>query len=229
MASVDHNLNRPVRTPNRVPKLLPTSLDLHEEAVRGNQLSKDAKLLGDARAPLKAARELREQVNQLIPTNVSRAELARAATSRLGDVAKLFDKVVPALEAHRTNVEKEIGRILTPGTPDALAAEVRAHLKASKEPFAEALKLVEGGDLRSVQAVMAGPGFLSGMTPEQAGLVRDAARTRFAADHAELAADLDRAIGSVKRSGEALIRDVGGAINEWTDPSTATINRVMGS
>jgi hypothetical protein len=228
-APVDHNPNRPTRTPNFKQQQIPVVLDHHPAAaVRGTFLEKDAKLVADVRAPVEAAHALRGQLNHLLDTNVDRQQLAAAATSRMGEVTRMFDKVVPALEARRAAVQRDMDRVFTPAAADTAAGEIRSHVKGSKEPFSEAMKIVESNDLRSATALLGAPSFLSGLSREQIGTLRTYAEQRFAGEHHGMLQDLDRTIANVKRIGEQLVRDVGGAINGWSSKDAATIQKVLG-
>lgn len=160
--------------------------------IRGEHIEKDPRLLEAARAPLAAAKGLREQINKLIGTTTNRAELARAASAQMTRVTRHFDKAVPALETRRDALEKEIAAVITPGQHDPVGVEIRAHFKAQKEPFAAAMKLVEGGDARTTAALLSAPAFLSGLNEEQQATVRAQARVKFAPELHGLATDLDR-------------------------------------
>jgi hypothetical protein len=226
--STDTSIQRPTRDIQRPPERLDAPPDHDPMVIRGDQLSRDEKLLTALRAPLASLKDTRAAVNQLIGSTANRAELARAADARMSQVAKSFDAAVPMAEQRRAAVEANIDKVLA-GAPDQYATAICAHVKA--EGFAAASKLVESGDIRSVRAVLAAPAFLLGMTPEQQGILRTAARAKFCTAEHVLSQELDRAIGTLKRVGEAAMRQVAGAIHTWgaADRDAAAIKKALGT
>jgi hypothetical protein len=221
-------LQRPTRDIQRPPQRLDVPPDHDERVVRGTFIEKDAKLLEAARAPLAAARQMRETINQLVGSTANRAELARAAEARMAQVTKSFDAAVPALEARRQAVEASIAKVFD--VADSVGVEIRSHFKSTSEPYAAAAKLIESGDLRSTRALLGGPAYLSGLSDEQMATLRTAARLKFAGDLHGLSQDLDRALSTLNRVGSAVVNQVAGAIHTWgaADRDANTIKKALG-
>jgi len=222
------SLQRPTRDIQRPPQRLDIPPDHNELVVRGTHIEKDAKLLEAARAPLAAARQMRETINTLVGSTANRAELARAAEARMTTVTKSFDAAVPALEARKATVEAQITKLFEPQC--SAAGEIRQHFKSTSEPYAQAAKLIESGDLRSTRALLGAPPYLSGLTSEQMDTLRTAARAKFAPDLHGLSGDLDRAIGTLNRVGSAVVKQVGEAIHKWgaADRDANAIKKALG-
>ncbi len=219
-AALAHRNNRPTGplAPHLrgAPEKLDVPLSHYPETIRGEHLEKDAALLSTARAPLAAAKTVREKINTLIQSTTNRGELARASAGQMEQVTRAFDKVVPQLTARREAVEKEIATILTPSAPDSAAGEIRAHFKSDPSPFTAISNSVNAGDARTVAAVLGAPPFLSGLTNEQHDTLRLLARGKFAPAQSGLSADIERAVTQLKQVGASFVLQVGGAVREWS-------------
>jgi hypothetical protein len=225
----DTTLQRPTRDIQRPPQRLDIPPDHNELVVRGTFIEKDAKLLEAARAPLVSARQMRETINTLVGSTANRTELARAAEARMAVVTKSFDAAVPALEQRRAAVEATITKTLA-GQPDSHALAICAHFKQAPERFADASKLISSGDARTAAALLNAPPYLSGLSPEQHDALRTAARVKFCPDQHGLSQDLERAIGTLKSVGSAVVKQVGGAIHTWgqADRDANAIKKALG-
>jgi hypothetical protein len=225
---MDTSTQRPTRDIIRPVERLDAPPDHDPLVIRGEQLSKDEKLLTALRAPLGQLKDTRAAVNTLISSTANRAELARAADARMSQVAKSFDAAVPMAEQRRAAVEAGIDKVLA-GQPDQYATAICAHVANAPEGFAVAAKLVESGDLRSVRAILAAPAFLSGLSPEAYATLRTAALKFCPAEHV-ISQDLERAIGTLTRVGSAAVKQVATAIHTWgaADRDANTIKKALG-
>jgi hypothetical protein len=200
-----------------VPKpspLLNISPDHHELTIRGAAIEADAQLLATARAPLAAARVLKEKLNVLIKEGTNLPQLARDATPYVGNVTKALDAATATLSKRREVVEGKIASVLAPGE-DAVAGEVRTFWRSQKEPFAAAVAAVNAGDLRTTKALLGAQPFLTGLTQEQHDQLREQARAKFAGADAALSSEIGAALDRIASVGSAFVAQVGGAVHFW--------------
>src|SRR5262249_36149347 len=152
--------------------LLSISPDAHELNIRGAAIEADAQLLNTARAPLVAARILKEKLNVMIKEGTNLQALGRDATPYVANVTKAFDAATASLTKRREVVEGKIASVLAPGE-DAAAGEVRTFWRSQQEPFAAAVAAVHAGDLRTTKALLGAQPFLTGLTAEQHAQLRE--------------------------------------------------------
>lgn len=101
---------------------------------------------------------------------------------------KLFDAAYPALERAVQHAGKAIdtidgtikateaevaAKLAFKGKP-VLGQEIRGHFAKQKAPFTALLGLARAGDIQAAQAVLDGPAYLAGLTPDQAAELRNA-------------------------------------------------------
>ena len=139
-------------------------------------------------------------------------ELADAADRAFQRAAQVIDRRAKELEGHRAALRARVNAALddpSRRTAEGLsvAAEVRAHVKAlaEGERLAFVKAAVDRGDRRVVSALFAAPPFLSGLTDEQQGTMRELAAARLAGqDHAQLCA-VEAVIQRVQAAGGHLV------------------------
>ncbi len=152
------------------------------------------------------------------PTRVVDAEeFIAAAEQAFARVSPAIDRRVKELNGYRDTLAQRVAAALdhpARKTPEglALAAEVRAHIKAMKKPD-ERMKFVaqavDAEDVATVAAVLHAQPFLSGFDPATHATLRARAAAKFApVDDAQLAAT-DAAIKHVTASGSALVKRYG--------------------
>ena len=92
-------------------------------------------------------------------------ETADYAAAQFQRIARRFDSASANLQTIITGLETELSAPIEAGTNGTLAAEIRAHVKSLKtgERMGFVQKMIVDGDVRSAQAVLGGPGFLSGL------------------------------------------------------------------
>ncbi|OYX52370.1 MAG: hypothetical protein B7Y97_01100 [Sphingomonas sp. 32-66-10] len=155
------------------------------------------------------------------PTRVvNTEELIAAAERALDRVAPAVDRRVAELTRYRDTLAGRVATALdTPArrTPEglALASEVRAHIKAMKQPAARAkfvMDAIGASDLPTVAAVLHAPPFLCGIDPAMHATIRARAAATFApVDSAQLEA-ADAAIERVTSAGSAVVKRLGGVM-----------------
>lgn len=212
-------MSRPVRDLIQPPAELAAPIDHRPEAaVRGPFIEKQPELLASARAPLQAMCDLSGKLHEAAARVRDRAALAREAAPTMERVTRQLDALVADLTSRREALERQIISTITPPARDEIAAEVRAHFKSRKDAFAEIVALVRGGDARTTAAVLSAQPFLSGMTPEQQDVIRQAARTKFVPEQHGLSEDLGRCLDRVRAAGAAFVVRVGGELHKWQQP-----------
>lgn len=169
------------------------------------------------------------------PTRVvDAAEFITAAEQALARVSPAVDRRMAELKGYRDTLAQRVATALdlpARKTPEglALASEVRAHIKAMKQPAARGkfvLDAVEAGDLPTVAAVLHAPAFLSGLDAGTHALVRSRAAVRFApVDSAQLDAT-EVAIAQVMASGSATTRRFGNVLALRTTPAVKAAKSV---
>jgi len=152
------------------------------------------------------------------PTRVVDAEeFITAAEKAFDRVAPTIDRRVTELNGYRDTLATRVATALdhpTRKTPEglALAAEVRAHIKAVKKPDERTkfvAQAIDQGDLPTVAAVIHAQPFLSGLEPATHEMLRARAAAKFApVDSAQLAAT-EAAIDHVCTSTSALVKRMG--------------------
>ncbi|ALC13686.1 hypothetical protein [Sphingopyxis sp. 113P3] len=152
------------------------------------------------------------------PTRVVDAtEFIAAAEQAFARVSPAIDRRVKELNGYRQTLETRVATALDHPTRKtaeglALAAEVRAHIKAMKKPEQRmqfVAQAVDGGDVATVAAVIHAQPFLSGLTPETHATLRARAAAQFApVDNAQLAAT-DAALQRLTASSSALVKRYG--------------------
>lgn len=139
-------------------------------------------------------------------------EYAEAAAKAFERTSRDLDRRSDELRRHREALAERVEQTLndkTKKTPENLtvASEVRAHVKSlpANQRLSFLRKAIDQGDLRTVSAVLAGQGFLSGLTEERHKTVRDMAAQKFApTDHAQLMAT-EAVIEKVMTAGQHLV------------------------
>jgi hypothetical protein len=162
------------------------------------------------------------------PTRIIDAEaFIDAADAAFKRVAPAIDRRVTELKGYRDTLAGRVASALdAPArrTPEglALASEVRAHVKAMKQPAARskfAMDAVEAGDLPTVAAILHAPPFLSGIDPAMHATIRARAAARFApVDSAQLEAT-DAALSSVMAAGNAMSGRFGQVLAMRSNPT----------
>lgn len=152
------------------------------------------------------------------PTRVVDAEeFIAAAEKAFARVSPAIDRRLKELEGYRDALATRVATALdhpARKTPEglALAAEVRAHIKAMKKPDERmrfVAQAVDAGDIPTVAAVLHAQPFLSGFDPDTQATLRARAAARFApVDSAQLAAT-ETALDRVTASGAALVKRYG--------------------
>ncbi|EPR18286.1 hypothetical protein M527_13205 [Sphingobium indicum IP26] len=152
------------------------------------------------------------------PTRVVDAdEFINAAEKAFDRVAPTIDRRVTELNGYRDTLASRVAAALdhpARKTPEglALAAEVRAHIKALKKPDERTrfvAQAVDAGDVPTVAAVLHAQPFLSGLEPAAHAMLRARAAAKFApVDNAQLEAT-EAAISHVCSSTSALVKRMG--------------------
>ncbi|API58924.1 hypothetical protein BSL82_06020 [Tardibacter chloracetimidivorans] len=152
------------------------------------------------------------------PTRVVDAEdFITAAEQAFARVSPAIDRRMKELNGYRDVLATRVATALdhpARKTPEglALAAEVRAHVKAMKKPEQRmqfVVQAVEAGDIPTVAAVLHAQPFLSGLDAPAHAVVRSRAAAKFApVDNAQLGAT-EAAINHVAASSSALVKRYG--------------------
>ncbi|OCC24871.1 hypothetical protein MB02_05275 [Croceicoccus estronivorus] len=173
------------------------------------------------------------------PTRVVDAEeFITSAEKAFDRVAPTIDRRVTELNGYRDTLATRVATALdhpTRKTPEglALAAEVRAHIKAVKKPDERTsfvAQAIDQGDLPTVAAVIHAQPFLSGLEPATHEMLRARAAAKFApVDSAQLAAT-EAAIDHVCTSTSALVKRMGdiSALRNVPAAKAAKSLRVLG-
>jgi hypothetical protein len=120
--------------------------------------------------------------------------IALGFTKTTGNAKHRYTKATNAV-ARRINALKERMTVL-PATPTSaaevsLAAEIRVAIRAKPEP--ERFAFDHRSDAKVVRAILSGPAFLSGLTPEAIHRIRDAALQALHPKEVEEIAELEAA------------------------------------
>ena len=160
---------------------------------------------------------------------------------RVTDKPLLASKVQQAVERSLRDAEPKINRLrerrdaeyakvkatFNTGDKDTLGAEIRADIKARQGKAASAVsELITAGDQRSVAAVLAAPPALSGLTRKQHDSLRDIAERMFAPEGIGLVADLDRAIGRLEQTTQAMGETIAPLLRHWRGEDEALIKEL---
>ena len=152
------------------------------------------------------AREAVAALNQLSSTWLNIADAAKVS-----DMAKLapaarrsYDAAAARLRAAQTTIEAQIGHYnrqiderIMPRIDAALGAEIRSHLR--DKPIMEIVNAAKS-DARVSSALLAAPGILVGLKPDQVALVRKNAMKAHASEQAAL---LDETTAASERIAKA--------------------------
>jgi len=169
------------------------------------------------------------------PTRIVDAEeFITAAERALARVSPAVDRRMTELKGYRDALAQRVATALdlpARKTPEglALASEVRAHIKAMKQPAARGkfvLDAVEAGDLPTVAAVLHAPPFLSGLDAGTHALACSRAAARFApVDSGQLEAT-EVAIAHVAAAGTTTTRRFGDVLALRTTPAVKAAKSV---
>jgi hypothetical protein len=206
---------------------LSAPIDHHPDVIRGQHIEAVPELLQLARAPMAEGFEVSKKLTDLSGRVPDKAVLAREAAPMMERVTRQFDSAVQTLTQRRDALEREIAATLTPSALDPVATEIRAHFKGRPTSFEDVAGLVRGGDARVTAAVLSAPAFLSGLTPEQHGVVRQFARDKFTPAQHGLSEDLGRNLDRMRAAGTAFVNRVGGQLAKWTRDDAEDIRQEL--
>ncbi|MBS0254010.1 MAG: hypothetical protein JSS36_02070 [Proteobacteria bacterium] len=161
------------------------------------------------------------------PTRIVDAEeFIEAADRAFKRVAPAVDRRVSELTRYRDTLASRVASAIdapSRRTPEglALASEVRAHVKALKQPAQRTkfvLDAIEAGDLLTVAAVLHAPPFLSGLDASIHATIRAKAAAKFAPiDSAQLEAT-EAAVDRVTHAGSMTLKRFGGVLQYRNAP-----------
>ena len=118
------------------------------------------------------------------------------------------DAAYKSLQSQIKSTQAELNQAVAVGTQSTLATEIRAHCKAHKSPTQFVAELIAAGDTQGVNAILGGPSYLSGLTPQmREALTTNWNRTQNPALTSRLAL-LQGASDRLERAGAAFIVNV---------------------
>lgn len=156
-------------------------------------------------------------------------DLITAAERAFEGTAKIVDQQTANLNRHVNALETRVASALTdPYSKTPIGAEIRQHVKGLKadERMGFVRSLITSGKKSDVAAILDAPSYLSGLSDETHGLIRDMAADAFApVDHQQLRAT--RAVAArVERAAGHMLTAFGNVIAKKNSPAAKAANAI---
>ena len=142
--------------------------------------------------------------------------LARAATAVVGHTWKVADEALKNLDSFRKDLEAKVSNGVAPKTPDAAAAEIRAHFKNQRHPSTALSSLVKQNDRRTLAAILTAPAYLSGLNDDQHKTLLGLARETWFPEEVRTLKDIDHAGSRVMIVADTVKKTLTPLIAAWS-------------
>lgn len=201
--------------------------DLHPAVVRG-----DTPGANTARGGMEAAYETLSKINEVAGEVRDKGRLATVA-------ADLCERTIRRAEASRDLVRKQQAEferrirqtIQTPPANANLASEIRTHWaeravakgRGGNSGVFQNLSELIGECPDTTAAILTGPPYLSGLTTEQFGLLRQRAAERMCPDDVTALEEARDGEAKLNRALDYLTENMSGRIREWQDDDHAKL------
>lgn len=154
-----------------------------------------------------------------------KARLAAAAQPFAERAIQQAARAAATMRQQVEHLDKEIAGVLRAPVEPHLAGQVRSHW--AQQAGAKALKglreAIEAGDRETVSAVLHGPSYLSGLSPENQALLRRMAAEKFAPEQVARRAETADALARVERASSHFMETIAGRLREWRDDDSRII------
>ncbi|MEM6257622.1 MAG: hypothetical protein AAGI37_04845 [Planctomycetota bacterium] len=206
-------------------------IDADPRHMRGEQLEAKGNegLLRDAQGAAAAMFKVWGTVADLRDKVQDKQLLAKKSQSAVERSLREAEPKIARLRERRDAEQAKIKAMFDAGERDQLGREVRDFARTREgDSMVFIGELISAGDQRSVAAVLAAPAFLTGLTPEQQAAARGMAERQFAPEGTQLVDDLDRAIGRLEQTTDAMTSTIAPMINEWRGGDAALLQQLEG-
>lgn len=156
---------------------------------------------------------------------VSLADLSIAAQRAVEKALTNVDKARATIGRDVATIEQRIAAKIAPDIAPQLAAEIRSYWReraASGTVLAEVAQAISS-DARTASALLTGPAYLSGMSADQLGTLREAAIAGLAPDEGRQLAEARAAFDVVARAGARMLDQLGPKLRQWAMPQSASL------
>ncbi len=127
------------------------------------------------------------------------------------------DTLLGKLRALDTHLRKAVNEALSPVQVPNERSDIRSFWRSRKSPFTELVPLVDAGDMATIGAVLSGPAYLSGLTAEQQGVLRERAEQVIRPDETAHLKEVRAATSRVERALSHFVDTMAGNLRSWRD------------
>jgi len=198
----------PLRPKLRIPDL---AIDNHPDLVVNESVHLNA-----ARYALREVNAAWAKLRECEAVTTDHKRLAAAATKVVAHADKVTAEALKHLEESRKMLEAKLAAEVTPVRTDQAAAEIRAHFKSQRHPFALLGPLVSQNDRRTLAAILTAPAYLSGLNESQHVTLRDLCRETWYPEETKILKDIDRHGGRVIMLANTVKTTLNPLITEWS-------------
>jgi hypothetical protein len=202
---------RGVLAPDGERGLAATAFNIAQEALRDayrirGELSRARRAVADP-----ARREFYQGKERPAVSPELATQTADKMSSAFTSGARKFDRAVEEVEEATRAAQNIIDGVLVDPrrnevAQSSIAAEIREHVKNNSAQFSFVASAIEAGDVVTVRAVLGAPAFLSGLSTENAGILRGVAADKFAPEAVATLKGLAVVRAEIQRGAQALLQ-----------------------
>ncbi len=210
-------------SPGGVPIRLDITPSEHPSIIQGS---------GPGATAAKAAMgKMYESHGALIDLGKSVKDKTQIPGAATGPMEKAVSTAGEAQELLTSQIVTLAGEIATEikGNPTPAAAEIRAYWngKGSKRILELGQIFTEGKDRDTMAAILSGPAYLSGLTPDNMLMLRDQAAQSLCPEKRELLAETRTALGILDKAVETFTSKTTALLNRWASKDAKIIREVL--
>lgn len=199
------------------------SPDCHPLAVKG-----ESPAAGAARDGMKELYEAHGRVNDVAGEIRDKGRLATAATQVVEQTLRRVERQATSVQRTLETLDQEIAAALRPTIDPYTATEIRTHWSARKDNAFRDLSKLIGHDPATTSAVLAAPAYLSGISDENQGLLRQLAADRMMPDKVAARKEAADGLAKLRHAAQNFSDAMAGNIAEWSDPDNETLQKLNG-
>lgn len=195
--------------------------DHHPGTLKGDSLG-----TGMGREALAGLYDACGKINDVARAVTDKGRLATRAQPFAEQAIAKADTLLGKLRALDGHLRKTIGEALSPVQVPNERSDIRAFWRSRKSPFTELAPLVDAGDMATIGAVLSGPAYLSGLTAEQQGILRDRAEFVVRPEETAHLKEVRAATTRVERALAHFVDTMAGNLRSWRDDDQKALERL---